>query len=115
MRSASELKVNLTLCTQPISSMFWSWDKQLNAMTIVSNFLKPNPGSLLVEFQMGSPGPAQELNTAYGNEGRLAEFTQYQHDEDSLQIMWDEIEKSTGVRWKVSPERSRARFLEGHR
>lgn len=84
----------------------WGWDKQLEASVTASKLLKPTPGSVLFGWQIGAK-PAREF--VREREGRRT--IMYQHDEESLTRLWEEVGRKSGSTWRVKAMNDRPDWL----
>ncbi|KAF2107946.1 hypothetical protein BDV96DRAFT_556736 [Lophiotrema nucula] len=73
----------------------WNWATQIRACCNLVALTKPQPGSLIVGFQVGTKDPEK----AKWEEEVEGKYTL--HTPQTFEAMWVEIEKETGTRWKV--------------
>lgn len=73
----------------------FGWDNQVMIGKRMVRLLKPQSGSLIVGYQVGTVD-ARQLSPAPTPEGNM-----YAHNPSSLQKIWDVIGEATGTSWNV--------------
>ncbi len=74
----------------------FGWDEQIKVGERIVQFFKPGAKALVLGRQVGSPHPPTLEEYRAGSDRR------YHHNVESMQVLWDEIGKRTGTKWKVT-------------
>lgn len=77
----------------------WDFPTQTQACINSISLLKPQPGSVLMGWQLGGTPASEIVRPVTVGEGYKKTF---RHDPQTWDSMWDEVGERTGTRWKVA-------------